>query len=575
MNLFQIKPFLDSLATTITQIVQLDLTIFDNRYIRVAVSGGHYKQVEAPPPEVDSATRRVLQTGKPFFSQDIPRDFPGLVQRPEKAALLHPIYFNNEIIGVLGLIAFNEKQRKALIHDLESFRRFLDELCKIVTAKLREEQVAAENIAVTQQISAILSDFDWGVQLIDENMVVLRANQMAADILHMPLKQVEGMTLTNPALLEMLYQVFHFNVSTEQVIMCQSGEEVLTRGKPLILEKAKYALLYMEKTSSLRNKILLIDRQVPVMTADAYLGESLPVTQIRKKMIQAAPNDSTILITGESGTGKELAAMIIHSLSQRRNKPFVNVNCGGDSIEAELFGLPGHSNPQGKLFQANGGTLFLDEISELPLSVQAKLFRILQEGQSGYSVDRARSDFDVRIIVSSSKNLYELVQEGKFSKNLFYQISVIPLELPPLRERKQDIIVLLHHFMKQFSNKFSKIINGIEPTALEFIMGYDWPGNVRELQNAVEYMINFENSDVLTVNCLPNKLMPATCRFSHQSTLKEELQQYEDQILLEVLSQYSLPLNEENVLNICTRLGLSRASFYRKYRSLRMRKTIR
>jgi two-component system response regulator AtoC len=221
---------------------------------------------------------------------------------------------------------------------------------------------------------------------------------------------------------------------------------------------------------------------------------------------------STILITGESGTGKELVAKAIHFNSDRSSSPFIAVNCGAipeTLLESELFGHVKGSftdavrTKKGLFEEADGGTLFLDEIGELPLSLQVKLLRVLQDGEFRRIGDSRSFKIDVRIIAATVKDLEKAVKEGDFRDDLFYRLNVLPLRIPPLRERREDIPLLVEHFMRKFIDNLGKGVKGVTPEALKTLLKYSWPGNVRELENMVERGLVLTETDMIDVDNLP------------------------------------------------------------------------
>ena len=239
------------------------------------------------------------------------------------------------------------------------------------------------------------------------------------------------------------------------------------------------------------------------------IGRSKPVRELFETVALVAPSDATVLIQGESGTGKELVANVLHQNSLRKNGPFVAVNCAAlheNLLESELFGhekgaFTGATGlRKGRFEQAHGGTLFLDEIGDMAMATQAKILRVLQEG----AFERVGGDktikVDVRIVSASHKDLEKLVAVGSFRQDLFYRLNVVPVILPPLRERKEDIPPLAEYFLKQFAAKNRKAIQGFHPASLASLVRHDWPGNIRELQNAVERAV---------ILCLGELIMPS------------------------------------------------------------------
>lgn len=231
-----------------------------------------------------------------------------------------------------------------------------------------------------------------------------------------------------------------------------------------------------------------------------------------------APTDATVLITGENGTGKELIAQAIHQNSPRKGKRIVPLNCAAlaeNLVESELFGhvkgayTDAHNDRMGAFEYANGGTLFLDEVGDMPLVTQSKLLRVLEDHQVIRVGDNKPVRVNVRVISATNKNLEEAIKESRFRSDLYFRLKVVTIHLPPLRERKEDIVPLVDHFRKQFARRHHKTIKGIAPNVTKRLFGYDWPGNVRQLRNAVETMVVLDQDGVLDMDDLPPELMDA------------------------------------------------------------------
>jgi two-component system, NtrC family, response regulator PilR len=248
---------------------------------------------------------------------------------------------------------------------------------------------------------------------------------------------------------------------------------------------------------------------------DNIIGQSPKMRAIFELIQTVAPQTSRVLITGESGTGKELVARAIHENSARAQAPFITINCGAfpeTLLESELFGymkgsFTGANDNRHGLFQAaNGGTLFMDEIGNMSLTMQVRLYRVLQEGKVRPIGSTEETDVDVRIIAATNKNFEKEIAEGRFREDLYYRLSVIPIQLPSLRERKDDIPLLARHFLEKFRKIMEKPIEGISPEAVRKLEGYDWPGNVRELENTMERAVALENTSEITLRVLPDRI---------------------------------------------------------------------
>ncbi|MGB9744934.1 MAG: sigma-54 interaction domain-containing protein, partial [Desulfurella sp.] len=254
----------------------------------------------------------------------------------------------------------------------------------------------------------------------------------------------------------------------------------------------------IEKILSLTSSCLKFDCTNKTTYDGDYVFKSEKMQKILQLIKKVANTDATVLLSGETGTGKEVVAKLIHASSNRSKQPFISVNCASipsNLLESELFGYEKGAfsgavkTYKGKFEQANGGTLLLDEISEMPLELQAKLLRVLQEKVVDKLGSTESVKIDVRIICTTNRNLAEQVKNGSFREDLFYRINVFPIFLSPLRERREDIPDLINFFIKKYSNKFKKNINGISNNALEILLNYNWPGNVRELENTIERAI--------------------------------------------------------------------------------------
>src|SRR5579859_4830134 len=248
---------------------------------------------------------------------------------------------------------------------------------------------------------------------------------------------------------------------------------------------------------------------------DNIIGQSPKMRAIFDLIQTIAPQSSRVLITGESGTGKELVARAIHENSQRSQAPFITINCGAfpeTLLESELFGYMkgaftgANENRQGLFQAAHGGTLFMDEIGNMSLTMQVKLYRVLQEGKVRPLGSTAETDVDVRVIAATNKDFEREIAEGRFREDLYYRLSVIPVQLPSLRERREDIPLLARHFLESFRRSMEKPVEGISPEAMRKLEAYDWPGNVRELENTMERAVALESTNEISLRVLPDRI---------------------------------------------------------------------
>ena len=293
------------------------------------------------------------------------------------------------------------------------------------------------------------------------------------------------------------------------------------------------------------------------------IGKSKKMQEVMEQISRAAEIDSNVCIYGESGTGKELIAKSLHLLSSRKEKLFVAINCAAipeGLLEAELFGYEKGAftgavrNKKGFFAQADGGTIFLDEISEMSESMQAKLLRVLQEKEFHPLGAEKSIKVDVKIIAATNKNLEDEVKSSNFREDLFYRIHVIPVYIPPLRERKEDIPLLVDHFMKKFAGNMKKEIKGISTPALQKLLSYEWPGNVRELENSIEYAVAMTTGDIIGEDLI---LQAKAVEQGELKPLKEAKNEFERKYISNLIS-----LTRGNVSKASRFAGKHRSDFY-------------
>jgi two-component system, NtrC family, nitrogen regulation response regulator NtrX len=346
--------------------------------------------------------------------------------------------------------------------------------------------------------------------------------------------------------------------------------------KPLSLDKTlltvtralEHARLEMEN-AQLRDRLQL--------HAD-IVGDSEAIGRLRQQIATAAPTTGRVLIYGENGSGKELVARAIHRLSERAPQPFVEVNCAAipeELIESELFGhekgafTGALARRKGKFELADGGTLFLDEIGDMSLKTQAKVLRALEEQAFERIGGKETVKVDVRVIAASNQNLQHLIAQGRFRDDLFYRLCVIPILVPPLRDRKEDIPLLIDHFVALFSAENRKRAKRVSAEALGYFLTYDWPGNVRELRNMVERLVIMAPKDVVGPDDLPPPLRPAGASAPGDSAGSRSLREARDAferafILGELRAQ------DWNMTRTAEKLGIERSHLYRKLKAYRI-----
>lgn len=322
----------------------------------------------------------------------------------------------------------------------------------------------------------------------------------------------------------------------------QGAEQIFYLSTPLVLDELESVVLRANEYQALHMRAAeQADDLYPHFLCSTIVGKSRQMLNLFEMLEKVAESNATVLIQGESGTGKELAARAIHQLSARSSRNFVPVNCAAipdDLLESELFGhvkgsfTGAYANRVGRFEMADKGTLFLDEIGDMKASLQVKLLRVLQSKEFEPVGSPRSQKVDVRIIAASNKNLEELVEARSFREDLYYRLSVIPITIPPLRDRREDIPLLISHFQAVFSRDRRRLVKGFSREAIDMLCRYQWPGNVRELENLVERMITMQEGGLITVDDLPEKYLASV----PSASLKESVPvcQHDDTMVLPV-----------------------------------------
>jgi len=409
----------------------------------------------------------------------------------------------------------------------------------------------------------------------DEAMAVVRETRLDLALLDVMMPGTDGLTLLRKirqALPDIAAIMISGNATLENAVRATKEGAFDFIEKPISKEKLLLSIKNALLSKGLNEENLELRKQV----AGKYemVGESLAMQEVRRQIAQVAPTPGRVLITGESGTGKELVARAIHENSPRRTKPFIKVNCAAipeELIESELFGsvkgaFTGASeNRDGKFAQADTGTLFLDEVGDMSLKVQAKVLRVLQEGEFEKVGGNKTIKVDVRVLAATNKNLEEEAREGRFRDDLFFRLNVVPLVSPPLRRRKEDVPLLIRYFIQRFSEQDGYKPKSVSDEAEQALRNYDWPGNVRELANLVERLMIMSNADVIGLSDLPGHIQTPSARvglnLEDGMTLKELRESVERKYIEHILGQ-----NGWNISQAAKALDVDRTNLHKKIR---------
>jgi two-component system nitrogen regulation response regulator NtrX len=444
--------------------------------------------------------------------------------------------------------------------------------------------VVDDEESICQSLKAILSDEGYQV-------LVAGSGEEAVKIVEEEMPQLVLLDVWLPGMdgLETLKAIKGINPQMMVIIMSGHGTiETAVRATKL------GAFDFIEKPLSLDKIIILVNNAISLMRLNEenvllkqkvshqyeLTGTSPVITELKEMISIVAPTNAWILIMGENGTGKELVARSIHHLSLRSHKAIVEVNCAAipeELIESELFGhekgafTGATEKKRGKFDLAHEGTIFLDEVADMSLKAQAKILRILQEKKFERVGGNKLIDLDVRVLAATNKDLEEEMKEGRFRQDLFYRLHVIPLVVPPLRERKEDIKPLAERFLLDFTIKEGMELKRLTDDALALLMKHDWPGNVRELKNIIERLIILTPSNQITADDIP----PLTTREEREAasaaeslavdSLKDAKMDFERQFIIKKLEE-----NEGNVSKTAEAIGLERSHLHKKLKSLKV-----
>ena len=439
--------------------------------------------------------------------------------------------------------------------------------------------VVDDDYAHRLMLKKLLGGWGYDVSEADDGAVAIDAvRQKSFDLILMDIRMLnvsgiealEQIRIINPAV-PVIIMTAYASVETAVNAMKKGAYDYLT--KPLDFDELKIVIERATEHNRLKreNENLKI-RLEQQFDRQNIIGRSLPMIRLLETVAQVAPTEATVLISGESGTGKEMIANAIHYNSPRKHASFVKINCAAlteSLLESELFGhekgafTGAERRREGKFIQAHGGTLFLDEVSEMSRAMQVKLLRVLQEREVTRVGGSEMLKIDVRVIAASNKDLKNEIQKGNFREDLFYRLNVVSLNVPPLRERREDIPLMAQHFLKVFAARNHKPIGGFTPRALEKIMAYRWPGNIRELMNAVERAVILTRTDVLDEEAIALIMEEhdgqEDLALSDRSLPNLSLDDVEKQSILEMLKNCS-----GNKSEAARRLGITRKTLRTK-----------
>ncbi|EJJ2489618.1 sigma-54-dependent transcriptional regulator [Escherichia coli] len=583
--LMQIQPTIQRFARMLASVLQLEVEIVDENLCRVAGTGAYGKFLGRQLSGNSRLLRHVLETKteKVVTQSRFDPLCEGCDSKEncrEKAFLGTPVILQDRCVGVISLIAVTHEQQEHISDNLREFSDYVRHISTIFVSKLLEDQGPGDNIS--KIFATMIDNMDQGVLVVDDESRVQFVNQTALKTLGV----VQNNIIGKPIRFRPLTFESNFTHGHMQHIVSWDDKSELIIGQLHNIQGRQLFLMAFHQSHTSFSVANAPDEP----HIEQLVGECRVMRQLKRLISRIAPSPSSVMVVGESGTGKEVVARAIHKLSGRRNKPFIAINCAAipeQLLESELFGYvkgaftgASANGKTGLIQAANTGTLFLDEIGDMPLMLQAKLLRAIEAREILPIGASSPIQVDIRIISATNQNLAQFIAEGKFREDLFYRLNVIPITLPPLRERQEDIELMVHYFLHLHTRRLGSVYPGIAPDVVEILRKHRWPGNLRELSNLMEYLVNVVPSGEVIDSTLlpPNLLNNGTTEQSDVTEVSEAhlalddaggtaLEEMEKQMIREALSRHN------SKKQVADELGIGIATLYRKIKKYELLNT--
>ncbi len=582
LELKDVREYAQQIAEAIAAVLKIDVEIADNNLVRVAGTGIYSHKVGRSMDRQGYIYREVIRQGHQLVIEN-----PGEHElcQPcaqwgnclEKCEIAYPINLDGQAVGVIGLLCFSEESARLVTENQSSYLIFLGKMAETMALKLKENEFLNKLVSSNQYLNSIMNCLREGLLTVDLNGRIIHYNQVAQGFFPKSIT-LPGATLDlllgHKIAGEILRAAKDGKEILEREVRVGSGQDCLQlvlRTLPIIGNMGEESIIVtLDRITEISRIVNRFSTHEASYTVNDILGISDTIVQLRERAKIIASSNSTVLIRGESGTGKEMLARAIHSLSPRRQAPFVAINCTAIPealLESELFGYEEGAftgarkgGKLGKIELANGGTLFLDEIGDMPIFLQAKILRMLQERQIERVGGLQSIPVDVRVIVATHRNLEQMIVQGEFRQDLYYRINVIPMLIEPLRARKADLEILCEHFITVYNQQLNKSVNTLSPEFRRKLEEYAWPGNVRELQNTIEYAMNLAPGNSLDVEHLQAKIRDTGVNGEAGSPYN--LDAIEREAILRCLQKYGTTLQGKE--KAAEALGIGIATLYRK-----------
>ena len=576
----EIQETVERYAEIISKIAFVDVEVVDRRLFRVAGTGMFKAHVNEDMSSAGYTYSRVLETGERQIIYEPGKD-PVCDQCPQKGVcgeeieIAMPVRLGEEIIGVIGLVGNSKSRKRMILRNEKLYLDLIEQISDFIAGKAAEVEDSKDRMALLGAIDHAINHMDQGVLLMGNDGTVAIANDYARRRLKE--EDPEGKKAVIVPTGDTMNHRKEYRLSMGKRELSVLGEVYRVPG----FTNQYSSVLLFEDTRDVQKRYYEMTATVRTVKVDNIVGSSPATMRMKEDIARIAGSTSTVLITGESGTGKEMVATAIWDLSGRKKNRFVAINCAAIPealLESELFGYvkgaftgADPNGRMGKFELADKGTIFLDEIGDMPLYLQAKLLRVLQERTIIRIGSNQVIPIDVRVIAATNKDLKEMIREKKFREDLYYRLNVIPLKIPPLRERKEDIEELTDYFAGRYAGLLGKTVRHITESVRRALAACPWRGNVRELENVVEFMVNMMGEDgVLDERTLPRDFWDDA---EEEQIRRAELQPEDGEMIVPLKELERLEI--EKALRICgsttdgkkeaaARLGIGVATLYRK-----------
>ena len=587
ISLIEIEEHIKKYIKVITTVINVDVGVVDKNMKRVSGTSRYNDTVGER--VRGNVFKKTIETGETSIienprTHDLCQICADKELCKETLEIATPIYCNGEIEGVLGLLCFNEEQKNKILLDVESYLDFTKQIAEFIGMKFKEYRESLLQKEREETLNQLLNNMTKGVILSDVDGNITSINQIGIKKLKLSFnpegKKMQLISQNDYIMNEEIFKLIigkkEYNVTGKKVPMVSFSQKKING-------------FIFDDIQKISKNIVEVSNQYNRITLDDIHGTSQSIQSLKEYIKTVANSNSTVLITGESGTGKELIARSLHSSGNRKDKPLVVINCSAipDSLlESELFGYvkgaftgADNNGHMGKFELANGGVIFLDEIGDMPLYLQAKILRVIQEKKIERIGSNKSIDLDIKIIAATNADLRQKIKEKKFREDLFYRLNVIPIQTCPLRERREDIEPIVKKLIEKYSVISGKKEIDIDEKAMKVLLDYDWPGNVRELENVIELIMNTcGEADRVTVSMLPeniklsknkNVILEEIKKESFE-ILEDEFCEIEKNYIIKGLEKYGNSTEGKKIL--CDKMNIGLTTLYRKLKKFNIDK---